>query len=308
MTAIRLNCRWSGGRQTLSGLTTETTLQELTAQIWSVSGVEPSDQILRSGYPPMLLDIGDLSKAVSSAGISNGEVISVETKSKKEFATENKPQEKSKSETSTESKKSSGMRRFDVPGDNHCLFYSIYFLMNEGNLVKTKARELRAEIGRYVMLEGSSSFTELVLGKPQDDYAAWIQSNTSWGGAVEVKIFSNLFRVEIHAVDIMTGRIDKYNGGNYSQKIFLLYDGIHYDPLYWEFADAGMPKQTAFQSDDMTSELGAIEIARVLQAARQYTDVSKFSIKCEVCAKYLEGDKEAALHVQKTGHMQFVEI
>lgn len=200
------------------------------------------------------------------------------------------------------------MRRFDVPGDNHCLFYSIYFLMNEGNLVKTKARELRAEIGRYVMLEGSSSFTELVLGKPQDDYAAWIQSNTSWGGAVEVKIFSNLFRVEIHAVDIMTGRIDKYNGGNYSQKIFLLYDGIHYDPLYWEFAEAGMPKQTAFQSDDMTSELGAIEIARVLQAARQYTDVSKFSIKCEVCAKYLEGDKEAALHVQKTGHMQFVEI
>lgn len=308
MTAIRLNCRWSGGRQTLSGLTTETTLQELTAQIWSVSGVEPSDQILRSGYPPMLLDIGDLSKAVSSAGISNGEVISVETKSKKEFATEDKPQEKSKSETSTESKKSSGMRRFDVPGDNHCLFYSIYFLMNEGNLVKTKARELRAEIGRYVMLEGSSSFTELVLGKPQDDYAAWIQSNTSWGGAVEVKIFSNLFRVEIHAVDIMTGRIDKYNGGNYSQKIFLLYDGIHYDPLYWEFAEAGMPKQTAFQSDDMTSELGAIEIARVLQAARQYTDVSKFSIKCEVCAKYLEGDKEAALHVQNTGHMQFVEI
>ena len=214
------------------------------------------------------------------------------------------------------------MRRFDVPGDNHCLFYSIYFLMNEGNLVKPKARELRAEIGRYVMLDGSSSFTELVLGKPQDDYAAWIQSNTSWGGAVEVKIFSNLFRVEIHAVDIMTGRIDKYNGGNYSQKIFLLYDGIHYDPLYWEFAEPGLPKQTAFQSDDMTSELGAIEIARVLQgyssfqfpflmiisAARQYTDVSKFSIKCEVCAKYLEGDKEAALHVQKTGHMQFVEI
>ncbi len=113
MTAIRLNCRWSGGRQTLSGLTTETTLQELTAQIWSVSGVEPSDQILRSGYPPMLLDIGDLSKAVSSAGISNGEVISVETKSKKEFATEDKPQEKANSETSTESKVSLTLFRIE---------------------------------------------------------------------------------------------------------------------------------------------------------------------------------------------------
>ena len=218
------------------------------------------------------------------------------------------------------SKISLGMRRFDVPGDNHCLFYSIYFLMNEGVLEKSKARQLRATVGQYVM-QPSSSFTELVLGKPQDDYAAWIQSNNSWGGAVEVKIFSNLYRVEIHAVDIMTGRIDKYNGGKYAQKIFLLYDGIHYDPLYWEFEEQGLPKQTAFQSDDMTSELGAVEIARVLQgnnlffpfliivlAARQYTDVSKFSIKCEVCAKYLEGDREAALHVQETGHMQFVEI
>ena len=156
------------------------------------------------------------------------------------------------------------MRRFDVPGDNHCLFYSIYFLMNEGVLEKSKARQLRATVGQYVM-QPSSSFTELVLGKPQDDYAAWIQSNNSWGGAVEVKIFSNLYRVEIHAVDIMTGRIDKYNGGKYQQKIFLLYDGIHYDPLYWEFEEQGLPKQTAFQSDDMTSELGAVEIARVLQ-------------------------------------------
>ncbi|CAG5095157.1 Oidioi.mRNA.OKI2018_I69.XSR.g14057.t1.cds [Oikopleura dioica] len=308
MTALRLNCRWSGGRQNLEGITAETTLEDLIAQIWSLSGVEPSDQILRSGYPPTLIDMQDLSVSLSTAGITNGSLIAVETKSKKEFQTDETPiVDLTKAETASQSKKSSGMRRFDVPGDNHCLFYSIYFLMNEGVLEKSKARQLRATVGQYVM-QPSSSFTELVLGKPQDDYAAWIQSNNSWGGAVEVKIFSNLYRVEIHAVDIMTGRIDKYNGGKYQQKIFLLYDGIHYDPLYWEFEEQGLPKQTAFQSDDMTSELGAVEIARVLQAARQYTDVSKFSIKCEVCAKYLEGDREAALHVQETGHMQFVEI
>jgi hypothetical protein len=113
MAAIRLNCRWSGGRQTLSGLTTETTLQELTAQIWSVSGVEPSDQILRSGYPPMLLELGELSKTLSSAGISNGEVISVETKSKKEFVSDEKTEAKSKTSTESASKVSSPPRRIE---------------------------------------------------------------------------------------------------------------------------------------------------------------------------------------------------
>ena len=91
MTALRLNCRWSGGRQNLEGITAETTLEDLTAQIWSLSGIEPSDQILRSGYPPTLIDMEDLSVSLSTAGITNGSLIAVETKSKKEFQTDETP-------------------------------------------------------------------------------------------------------------------------------------------------------------------------------------------------------------------------
>ena len=46
----------------------------------------------------------------------------------------------------------------------------------------------------------------------------------------------------------MTGRVDKYNQERFSQKIMLLYDGIHYDPLYWDAAIEGLPHQTIFQA------------------------------------------------------------
>ena len=105
MTALRLNCRWSGGRQNLEGITAETTLEDLTAQIWSLSGIEPSDQILRSGYPPSLIEMKDLSVSVSAAGITNGSLIAVETKSKKEFQSDEAAKsEPAKAEPASQSK------------------------------------------------------------------------------------------------------------------------------------------------------------------------------------------------------------
>ena len=48
----------------------------------------------------------------------------------------------------------------------------------------------------------------------------------------------------------MTARVDKYNEHKYNQKIYLLYNGIHYDPLYWDSAIPGLPYQTIFQSSE----------------------------------------------------------
>ena len=48
----------------------------------------------------------------------------------------------------------------------------------------------------------------------------------------------------------MTARVDKYNEHKYSQKIYLLYNGIHYDPLYWDSAVPGLPFQTIFQATE----------------------------------------------------------
>merc|ERR1719153_990767 len=173
--------------------------------------------------------------------------------------------------------------------------------MNEGVVDKKPARALRARIAHHV-LDNQHEFNKLVLDmKEPNEYAAWIQSDNSWGGSVELKIFSDLYRVEIDAVDIMTNRIDRYNQGKFSQKVFLLYDGIHYDPLYWDSGIEGLPKQTVFQSNESIPAASALQLASVLCAARQFTDTGKFKIRCGNCGSRFEGDKEVAEHATTTG-------
>ena len=79
----------------------------------------------------------------------------------------------------------------------------------------------------------------------------------NWGNFI--KGFSDLYRVEINAVDIMTNRIDRYNQGKFSQKVFLLYDGIHYDPLFWDMGIPGIPKQTVFQANESVAAASALQ-------------------------------------------------
>ena len=106
----------------------------------------------------------------------------------------------------------------------------------------------------------------------------------------------------------MTTRIDKYNEGKYSQKVFLLYDGIHYDPLYWDTGIEGVGSQVAFQASEKVVDEEAIKFAAVLQAARQYTDTGKFKLRCGNCQKRFAGEKELLEHANKTGHFNFQEI
>ena len=89
-------------------------------------------------------------------------------------------------------------RRHEVPADNHCLFYSIYYTINEAQLNQVSARQLRQKIAFYI-LEHQDQYNEVVLGKSPLDYSAWIQSDASWGGSIELRIFSDLYRVQIHA-------------------------------------------------------------------------------------------------------------
>ena len=98
-------------------------------------------------------------------------------------------------------------RRHEVPADNHCLFYSIYYTVNEARLEQSAARQLRQKIAFYI-LENQDQYSEVVLGKSPLDYSAWIQSDASWGGSIELRIFSDLYKVQIHA-------------GNHSKNRFL---------------------------------------------------------------------------------------
>ena len=46
----------------------------------------------------------------------------------------------------------------------------------------------------------------------------------------------------------------------------------------------------------------------VIQQARRYTDITKFSLRCLVCSTALTGPADAQAHAKKTGHINFGEI
>ena len=119
--------------------------------------------------------------------------------------------------------------------------------------------------------------------------------------------------------------MDKYNEGCFDQKIMLLYDGIHYDPLYWDSGISGLPVQTIFQSSELVAQIATVEFAEKLRAARAYTDSNNFKILCGNCSKrfkgmthfnyaswlimtHFSGQREAVEHAEATGHFNFQEV
>lgn len=102
--------------------------------------------------------------------------------------------------------------------------------------------EINLEVGTYLreiiaqyVANDKESFNEAILGKPNEDYCNWIRKSESWGGAIEVSILSNYYGVEIAVVDITNALINRFGEDrDYGMRVFLLFDGIHYDPLYLE--------------------------------------------------------------------------
>lgn len=109
------------------------------------------------------------------------------------------------------------------------------FLLN-GRVDPNCATYMRKLIAGQVEKE-KETFSEAVLGRPNKDYCDWIQKSDSWGGAIEISILSSHYGMEIAVVDISNAIINRFGEDkNYGSRSFLLFDGIHYDPLYLEQA------------------------------------------------------------------------
>lgn len=78
-------------------------------------------------------------------------------------------------------------------------------------------------------------YSEAILGKPNKSYCEWIMKPDSWGGGIEVSILSKFYGLEIVVVNSVSGIISRFGEDqHYSHRVFLIFDGIHYDPLYME--------------------------------------------------------------------------
>ncbi|XP_054819543.1 OVARIAN TUMOR DOMAIN-containing deubiquitinating enzyme 2 [Prosopis cineraria] len=197
-----------------------------------------------------------------------------------------------------------------IPSDNSCLFNAVGYVMDHD---KTKAPELRQVIAATVASD-PEKYSDAFLGKPNAEYCAWILDSEKWGGAIELAILADYYGREIGAYDIQTTRCDVYGQDQkYSERVMLIYDGLHYDALAVS-PSVGAPEefdQTIFvvQRDRSIGRVErlALDFVRDQQRKRSYTDTANFTLRCGVCQIGVVGQKEAMEHARATGHANFQE-
>ncbi|KAF6173316.1 hypothetical protein GIB67_027011 [Kingdonia uniflora] len=177
-----------------------------------------------------------------------------------------------------------------IPSDNSCLFNAVGYVMEHD---KQKASELRQVIAAAVASD-LEKYSEAFLGKPNEEYCAWILDSEKWGGAIELSILADYYSREIGAYDIQTTRCDLYG---------------QVTPM------EGAPEefdQTIFpvlqdRTIGTVIEGCALKLVEEAQRKRSYTDTANFTLRCGVCQTGLKGQKEAVEHARATGHVNFQE-
>ncbi|CAG8612120.1 4415_t:CDS:10 [Ambispora leptoticha] len=273
-------------------LTEQSTFEELKRAIQERTGIPPEKQEIRIGYPPSVASISGTT-TISAAGIKNGDVVILnEISAKNEAAKMTIEREKNKSRKEVISVASDhgiiALRQME--DDNSCLFRAI------GNYVLERspqmAQSLRQIIIDHVQTE-PETYPDVFLERPREEYCKWIAQPNSWGGAIELAIFSAHYKVEIRSVDVKTGRIDRYD-----------YDALALTPSLEASEEYD---QTIFKASEDYVIGSAIAVARKMKELHMYTYTADFTLLCGECNKGIVGEKEATQHAQETGHTKFTE-
>lgn len=195
-----------------------------------------------------------------------------------------------------------------VAANNHCLFTSLGYVLEDHN--RDAGLKLRQVIADVVKSD-PETYNAVFLDQSNEDYVKFILNPESWGGAIELSILCKYYQTEIAAVDVQSLRTDVYGQGEgYPERVLLLYDGIHYDPLALTF-DASLPEEcdvTVFSVDDDYVMAKARAVAEAAQKKKKFTDTARFTLQCMICYEGLTGQQAAVAHAQKTGHTNFGEV
>lgn len=234
MAVLALRIKTKAGLQLINTLTCDSTIKDLKTELCNVTKIPENRLYVLNGFPPKPFDISQDEMLLSQSGLKSGDTLILEEKTVPAAAV---PQEVNEGRHHvTENCDFPGiLMKHIVPADNSCLFSSIYFVLN-GKIddTGTIAPFLRQVIAETVARD-PEKFCEAVLGKPNAEYCKWIQDDKSWGGAIEVSILSDYYGIEIAVVDTINAIINRFGEDqNFSHRVFLLFDGIHYDPLYLE--------------------------------------------------------------------------
>jgi ubiquitin thioesterase OTU1 len=283
-------------------------IASLKEQVSVLSKIPVASMKLLFGFPPKIIQ--KIEGTIEDAGLKSGDTIIAEIDSSSENVQQLKVQTESNilkhvidQEVGDEVPL---ILRKVVPADNSCLFTSMGFVL--GGKIDLSSGNYMREIIANAVKDNQTEFSEAVLGKPNEDYCEWIRNPNSWGGAIEVSILSNFYGIEIAVIDTQSGSISKFGEDkNYPHRVFLIYDGIHYDPLYLESPFTPGEIQTLFPTNDDRMLDAAQMLANEAKSSRQYTDVNRFTLKCLDCGCIMIGQTQAQEHAKLTAHNNFNE-
>ena len=252
--------------------------------------------MILNGFPPKPV-ISEPNATLSSVGIRSGDVLILRRDASK----------KSEAQMSNKEEDPRGvLLKKEVPSDNSCLFASVHFLTMAGETEPNGPKSLRVLVANHIERH-PDEYTDAMLGRTNSEYSDWIKRDTSWGGSIELAILSQHFQIEIAAVQISTCIVNRFGEDKaYGTRIFLLYDGIHYDPLYL-IHPSGEHVHIFPTSEDWIID-AARSVAAEACKAGQFTDTGSFTLKCNQCGFNMKGDHAALQHAQDTSHTDFAEI
>jgi ubiquitin thioesterase OTU1 len=200
------------------------------------------------------------------------------------------------------------IRRY-VDSDNSCLFSSIAYLIDHEKFNETSSYKYRLMIAEYLI---NNNLDNVILDLPKNEYIEKIQKADEWGGAIELKLFSDIFEIQIGSIDVQTNRIDIYGEDkNYDKIIYLLYNGVHYDPLVMNFDSnsSNITDITKFNSSDKEIYIKFKTYVEKFNKIGDFVDLSTLkNFECETCTEQFQNENQALVHAQNTNHWQFKQI
>ncbi|KAI4492349.1 hypothetical protein M0804_002140 [Polistes exclamans] len=307
MAGFVLRVKTKSGQKVVNGLVPQDKVAALKSKLADVTGISVDALHVLGGFPPKAINLDNGSATIMDSGIVSGDTLIVEEKqviNGAQIETEIGRSHIVNDETFLNTP--GVLMKMVVPADNSCLFTSVGYVLN--GKVDSSCSSFMREIIANTVASDIEEYSEAFLGRPNAEYCKWILKSDSWGGAIELSILSKFYGLEIAVIDSINAIINRFGEDqHYAQRVFLIFDGIHYDPLYLEPLDGGSI-QTIFSTEDDRMLLEAAELAREVKSSRQYTDIQKFKLMCYVCNIKLNGPVAARQHASETGHKSFGEV